>query len=279
MKDTLKTGKYELSAEVIQSNYKKFMSLCKLFKGRTEQLEQMYDGLTEERVLFAPGSSYNYFHNAIVGGYVDHVLRVIDFAKKEYDHFKALGLYTDNFTVEELLFAAMHHDLGKLGYPGQGKEHYVPCKSDWHIKNQGKIYEKNENIPNMPIQDTSLFLLQTYGIPLTFNEYFAIKTHDGLYDDTNKPFLVSWNISGKQRSNISNILHNADMAAARYEFEQWNEHTNSLNLDRLEDSSFSSNVTESKQIVVRSSYKNKKTETDTRWKDLSSSFNETFSSK
>ena len=42
------------------------------------------------------------------------------------------------FTQEELLFAAMHHDLGKLG--DGTKPYYLPQDSEWHRKN------KNETI-------------------------------------------------------------------------------------------------------------------------------------
>ena len=44
------------------------------------------------------------------------------------------------YTKEELLFAAMHHDLGKVGFPGEGNEVYQVETSDWHRKNQNKMY-------------------------------------------------------------------------------------------------------------------------------------------
>ena len=51
---------------------------------------------------------------------------------------------TINFTDEELIFAAMHHDLGKVG-DELGNEFYTPNESEWHIKNQGKIYNVIQN--------------------------------------------------------------------------------------------------------------------------------------
>ena len=70
---------------------------------------------------------------------------------------------TLDFTDEELVFAAMHHDLGKCG-DELGNEFYTPNESEWHIKNQGKIYNVNPDIEHMDVTDRSFFLLQQYGI-------------------------------------------------------------------------------------------------------------------
>ena len=48
----------------------------------------------------------------------------------------------------------------------------------------------------------------------------AIKLHDGLYDDSNKPYLVNFTPETKPRSSIVYVLHQADLLAARIEFEQ-----------------------------------------------------------
>jgi hypothetical protein len=48
----------------------------------------------------------------------------------------------------------------------------------------------------------------------------AIKLHDGLYDDANKPYLMSWSPETKPRTALVFIVHQADLMAARIEFEQ-----------------------------------------------------------
>ena len=100
------------------------------------------------------------------------------------------------------------------------KPAYIPNDSDWHVKNQGAIYKPNVETPFMLIQDASLFTLQQEGIELTFNEYLAIKTHDGLYDDSNKPYLISSQNESKMRTCLPILLHQADMLAARVEWEK-----------------------------------------------------------
>lgn len=220
---------FNLSAKEIKDNFNKFFKLLeKHFPERYPQLKKMYDDLGEERIMFAPGSGFDYFHNAIPGGYVDHILRVVEFAEKNYNYYKENGLNVSNFTLQELLFAAFHHDLGKLGMIGEDNEYYVINDSKWHKENQGKIYNANEKLDYLFIQDRSLFLLQQYGIKCTFNEWLGIKIHDGIYDDSNKPYYVTYNKFHKLRNNLPQILHEADMIAARWEFERWNKYSEEI---------------------------------------------------
>jgi hypothetical protein len=50
----------------------------------------------------------------------------------------------------------------------------------------------------------------------------AIQTHDGLYDEGNKKYLMGWGVEQKPRTSLPFILHQADLMAARIEFEvEW----------------------------------------------------------
>lgn len=210
-----------LSAEQIEQNYKTFRAtIDKLFPTRREALNEMYDDLGE-RIIMAPASSFEHYHNAFPGGYVDHVLRVVKFSVSEYNNWKNDGLKVDNFSMEELLFAAFHHDFGKMGLPGDDMYSYTPNESEWHRKNMGKMYEHNPNVPFSLVPDNSLFLLQYYGVSYSWSEFLAIRTHDGLYDEANKPYFLSRVTDTRPKTNINQILHQADYKAARFEFEQW----------------------------------------------------------
>jgi len=48
----------------------------------------------------------------------------------------------------------------------------------------------------------------------------AIQTHDGLYDEANKKYLMSFSAETKPRTSLPFILHQADLMAARIEFEE-----------------------------------------------------------
>jgi len=207
-----------LSAEQIQANLGQFYSNIEthISEPRTTKLLALYQS-QEDNLAFAPASSRSSYHNAFPGGYVDHVNRVVEAALKVTKLWDNMGA-TINFTTEELVFSAINHDLGKLGRDGQPA--YLPNDSEWHVKNQGAIYKPNTELPFIPIQDSSLFILQQAGIELTFNEWVAIKTHDGLYDDGNKAYLLSSQNESKLRCSLPLILHQADILAARVEWEK-----------------------------------------------------------
>ena len=207
-----------LSAEQIQANLEQFYANIEKFisEPRATKLLALYQS-QEELLAFAPASSKASFHNSFSGGYVDHVNRVVEAAIKVTSLWSEMGAAI-NFSMEELVFAALNHDLGKLGIGG--KPRYIPNDSEWHVKNQGANYKPNSELPFLPVQDNSLFILQNEGIQMSINEYIAIKIHDGLYDEGNKPFLISGQNESKLRSCLPLILHQADMLASRVEWEK-----------------------------------------------------------
>ena len=73
----------QLTAEQIQGNWYKLRDfITESFKGeRLEKLNEMYDYF-EDRMLMAPASGKAAFHNAMVGGYVEHILHVIKFSQQ-----------------------------------------------------------------------------------------------------------------------------------------------------------------------------------------------------
>jgi hypothetical protein len=48
----------------------------------------------------------------------------------------------------------------------------------------------------------------------------AIRTHDGLYDESNKAYLMGFTPETKPRTSLVYVLHQADLMAARIEFEK-----------------------------------------------------------
>ncbi len=209
-----------LTAEQIHNNWIALRDKINLFPGREAELNQLYDTL-EERIMMMPASGTEYYHNAFAGGYVDHVLRVMDCAETLYEVWKAKGADVSGFTLEELLFAAMHHDLGKAGFPGPGQEVYLPNDSEWHRKNQGKIYKHNPNIPFTLVPDLSIWTLQHFGVTMSWNEFQGIRIHDGMYDDANKSYFISRSADAKLKTNLPIILHHADHMASIIEYDAW----------------------------------------------------------
>jgi len=218
-----------LQAEKIKENWESFRkAIDNNFPTRAKQIHAMYDDF-EDRIALMPASSMAHYHNAFAGGYIDHVLRVMSCAGMLYDTWQSAGADVSGYTREELMFAAMHHDLGKVGFPGDGNEVYQVETSDWHRKNMGRLYKHNGDIPFAMVPDLSIWLLQEYKINISWNEFQAIKIHDGVYDDANKPYFISRSAQAKLKTNPPIILHHADHMAAQIEYERWrNEQNNTV---------------------------------------------------
>ena len=208
-----------LSEQQIVDNWNKLIQLIEdTFSGeRKEKLLKMYKYF-EERMSVAPASGKAHYHNAMVGGYVEHVLHVTDCAiqlKKMWESNDAMI----NFTDEELIFAAMHHDLGKVGDLNQ--DYYIPQESEWHRKNKGEIFKHNPNLQYMTVTDRAILLLNHFGISMSEWEYIGLRLTDGLYEEGNKPYYISYNPSWQLKSNIAYVLHQADSMATHIEYDEW----------------------------------------------------------
>ena len=203
----------------LKENWDKLLNLVsEVFSGeRKEKLLKMYNYF-EERMMFAPASGTAHFHNCFIGGYVEHVLHITKIARKLFVDYKELGAHID-YTEEEVIFAALHHDLGKVG--DLENDYYVPNDSKWHIENQGKYYKRGKELNFMTVTDRAIYLLNHFGITMTENEYLALRLTDGMYEEANKTYLMQYLDENKVKSNLPILLHQADMLASRIEYENW----------------------------------------------------------
>jgi hypothetical protein len=208
----------KLTAEQISDNFEKFYNNINEYISdpRREKLIAFYTKFGE-RIAMMPASHKKEYHNAFPGGYVDHVNRVVDAALEINEIWKKFGA-EQNYTIEELVFSAINHDLGKMG--DSEHESYIPQTDKWRQDKLGEDYMHNKQIAFASVPDRGLFLLQEHDIKYTFNEMVAIQTHDGLYDPANDKYLKSYMPETKPRTSLPFILHQADMMAARVEFEK-----------------------------------------------------------
>ena len=208
-----------LQAEQIETNWNTLIKLIEdSFEGeRKENLLKMYKHL-KDRMMFAPASSKEHFHNAFPGGYVDHVLNITRAVKSVYQTWIDHGAHI-NFTEEEMIFATLHHDLGKVG--DDEMDYYIPNESEWHRKNQGKIYTPNPKLQFMNISDRSLWLLQKFDVKLNQTEYIGLKLADGMYEEGNKQYYMSYTPDFELQTNLPHIIHQADMLASKTERDNW----------------------------------------------------------
>jgi len=209
----------KLTAEQIQDNWKEFIGNIEKFisSPRKEKLIEFYEKY-QERIMLMPAAHKKEYHNAFPGGYVEHVNRVVAASLKIYDVWAEFEMDRSTFTIEELVFSALNHDLGKMG--DETHESYVPQTDNWRREKLGEDYMFNNKLPFASVPDRGLFLLQSHGISYTFNEMVAIQTHDGLYDEANNKYLKAFMPEQKPRTSLPFIVHQADLLAARVEFER-----------------------------------------------------------
>jgi hypothetical protein len=208
-----------LTAEQIQENWDIFINNIETYisSPRKEALLDFYNKY-QDRIMLMPAAHKKEYHNAFPGGYVEHVNRVVNCAIKQHQLWADEGVDTDTYTIEELVFAAINHDLGKMG--DEQHESYIPQTDEWRRNKLGEDYMHNDKIAFASVPDRGLYLLQAHGIQYTFNEMVGIQTHDGLYDEANKKYFMGFTPEVKPRTSLPYILHFADMMAARIEFER-----------------------------------------------------------
>jgi hypothetical protein len=209
----------QLNAEQIKGNWDILISRIDTYisEPRRTQVKEFYSKY-QERIIMMPAAHKKEYHNAFPGGYVDHVLRVIDCSLKLHNVWEEMGADISTYTKEELVFSALNHDLGKMG--DEDNEAYIPQTDQWRKDKLGEDYMYNTKLAFASIPDRSLFLLMSHGIQYSFNEMITIQTHDGLYDEANKKYLMGFMVEQKPRTALPFILHQADLMAARIEFEK-----------------------------------------------------------
>ena len=206
----------KLSAEELQVQLAKFYEYITKYisKERADTLILFYKNI-ELSLVTSPASPKAGFHNCFPGGYIEHVNRVVEGAlvmDKVWDRFGQ----AKNYTIEELVFSAINHDLGKLGL-NDAEPFYIPNDSQWHIEKQGAYYKINPKLTHMRISDRSLYYLQLHGIAVTETEFLSIKLHDSLYEESNKAYLITYSEDTQIKSNLVHILHQADFMASKIE--------------------------------------------------------------
>ena len=208
-----------LKAEQIQANWDKHFKIVEHYlTGERKELVKSMLTHMEDTYIMAPASGKTWFHNAFAGGYVDHVNRVVQYAIEQDKLYQKMGGTVD-YTQEELVFAALFHDLGKLG--DGDRPNYIPQTDKWRQDKLSEMYTYNSELDFMLIPDRSLFILQKFGIKVSQKEFLGIRLHDGVFDKANEAYFFSNVESSRQKTSIVSVLHTADFLASKVEYDIW----------------------------------------------------------
>ena len=207
-----------LNAEQISKNYEKHLKIIDTYLGgRAIACKEMLKHM-EDNYVMAPASSKTWYHNAFAGGYVDHVNRVVQYAVEQSRLCEKMGGTLD-YTEEQLVFAALFRDLGKIGDGDQ--PNYIPQTDKWRQDKLSEMYTYNPDLQFMLIPDRSLFILQKFGIKVDQKEFLGIRCHDGVFDKANEAYFFSNVESSRQKTSLISVLHTADFLASKVEYDMW----------------------------------------------------------
>jgi len=193
---------------------KKLLDIFQKFISITEQISNEHNNKAIKCIMdnigesfFAtPASGRLAYHNCFPGGLCAHSLNV-------YSVFKKLAAsYGTDFNEDDIIIAALFHDLGKTGY--NGKPYFVEKNSKWHQEKMGLFYEHNEDLRYMPHAQRSLQILSDYDVRLSNDVYTGILIHDGQYVAENKPYSM-------KEGRFALLLSMADRLACEIEKDKW----------------------------------------------------------
>jgi hypothetical protein len=192
-----------LSEEQLIQNYEKYKSLL-LQTGdhRSAQIEALIDHFGNRFVL-CPASSKKQLHAAYPGGLIDHSLRVLKNATRMIK--VAPDVYGD-LSDESVVFATLFHDLGKLG--DLENERYFVQDNDYYRK-KGNVYELNQEL-SMTVPHASLFLLQHFGVHMSYDEFEAILLNDGTVTPDGQEYSM-------REKSLTLLVHQADRLSCQQE--------------------------------------------------------------
>jgi len=157
-----------IGQERVVANTKKFFDTAKKYEFLTDKLVEILG----EGFISAPASTSNNLNNAFEGGLCDHIIRVTKFACG----LNSLLLEDMKIALPALIKVCFLHQIGKAHL-------YVKNTSEWHVKNQGKVYEFNNELVSMSVGERSAYYALTAGIELTDLEYQSIVNFTKSSDD------------------------------------------------------------------------------------------------
>jgi hypothetical protein len=154
--------------EKIIRNKEKFTKTNETYNILSENLMEFLG----EDLYSAPASNMESMYNAFPGGLVDYILTVTKYGINLNDILPELQR-VDKQSIIKVCFL---HQLGKVKL-------YKFCESEWHRKNQGKMYDFNEDLVSMRVGERSAYYSLRYGVGLSDEEYQSILNYDKTDDD------------------------------------------------------------------------------------------------
>ena len=154
--------------EKILKNKEKFNKTNETYNILSENLLEFLG----EDLYSAPASNMESMYNAFPGGLIDYILTVTKYGINLNDILPE----SQKVDKKSIIRVCFLHQLGKVKL-------YKFCESEWHRKNQGKMYDFNEDLVSMRVGERSAYYSLRYGVELSDEEYQSILNYDKTDDD------------------------------------------------------------------------------------------------
>jgi len=146
-----------------------------IFETTIEKYGVFTDSLKEflgDDLYKAPASTMLSLNNACEGGLVDHLINITKYSALINE------MLPENIKQpkDSVVKVALLSEIGKTFK-------YKVCESEWHRKNQGKMYEFNEDEISMRVGERSAYYALKFGVKLSEVEYQALINFEKSEDD------------------------------------------------------------------------------------------------
>lgn len=161
-----------LSKKEISEVHTKYMNLVEKLPDEVYAPIKNYlsaDGMSE-LLMSTPASAKKEFHNAFEGGFLDHSVRVVKYARR---YLKMAPEIFQNVNPDRITFLCLIHDLGKIGTE---EPRYILNTSEWHLKN-GNLYSINNK--SLTVAHGTLYHMSQAKMLLEDSDIIAILSSEG----------------------------------------------------------------------------------------------------
>jgi len=180
----------------VESLWKKYNNLLKgLENENVDNLVESWD----QRIIMSSFSQREKEPFCGIGGLVEYSLEL---AKASNNISKALNYDTNKSSI---IKCCLLSTLGRVGTLTEDR--YVECQSDWHKEKLGQYYDWNESCPKYQVNDMTLFILQSFKVYLTWDEWQAISLIKDMTSEDNK----FYNMHKSRLSLVLQLAHESVM--------------------------------------------------------------------
>lgn len=170
----------ELDISTIEKNWKTYEMLAG--KLSNEKVDMLIEAMGE-RICLAPAATHTDTAGCYQGGLVQNALMVTSYMRKLND------VYELDIPIQSVIKIGLFHDIGRVGDLEDNL--LVEQNSKWHREKLGQMYKYSEEVEKMSISHRGLWILQSFSVPLTRDEWVAMQVAQGSHFEENRFYVGS----------------------------------------------------------------------------------------